>query len=73
MVRVFFFLLGFSLTLIGSLYTICYLNLMTIGHNFKEYGEFIIRSPECTQAILGLIILALTIFLPGGEKNELYL
>lgn len=73
MVRIFFFLLGFSLTLIGSIYSICYLNLMTIGYNFREYGEFILRSPECTQAILGLLILTLTIFIPKGEKNELYL
>lgn len=73
MVRMFFFLLGFSLTLVGAIYCICYLNLMTIGYNFKEYVNFIIRSPECLQMLVGFIILGLTIFIPGGEKNELYL
>lgn len=73
MVRIFFFLLGFSLTLLGSIYCICYLNLTTVGYNLREYGEFIIRKPECVQALVGLVILCLSIFIPGGEENELYL
>lgn len=73
MVRVFFFLLGFALTLLGSIYIICYLNLITIGYNFKEYVQFIVRSPECIQAVVGLILLTLAIFIPGGDKHELYL
>ena len=35
--RVFLFLIGFGLSLIGSLYIITYLNLLTIGYNFFEY------------------------------------
>lgn len=73
MVRLFFFLLGFSLTLIGCIYCVCYLNLTTVGYNLKEYGEFIIRKPECMQALFGLVLICLSIFIPGGEKNELYL
>lgn len=72
MVRFFFFLLGFSLTLIGLVYTICYLNLMTIGYNFKEYVHFICRSPECLIAPIGFIILSLSIFIKGGDY-ELYI
>lgn len=73
MVRFFFFLVGFSLTLVGSIFCICYLNLMTIGYNFKEYVNFIIRSPECMQLVLGLFIIGLTIYIPKGGKNELRL
>lgn len=73
MVRFFFFLVGFSLTLVGSIFCICYLNLMTIGYNFKEYVNFIIRSPECVQLVIGLIIIGLTIYIPKGGKDELYL
>ena len=55
MVRFFFFLVGFGLTLIGCIYIIIYLNLTTIGYNFLDYVKFIIRRPECVISILGLI------------------
>jgi hypothetical protein len=35
--RFFFFLLGFGLTVIGLVYIIGYLNLLTIGYNFIEF------------------------------------
>ena len=73
MTRLFFFLLGFSLTLIGTMFILCYLNLMNIGYNFKDYGEFIIRRPECLQTIVGIIIIILSIHVRRGGKNELYL
>lgn len=72
-VRFFFFLLGFSLTLIGFLYIIAYLNLLTIGYNFIFYVNFIIRRIECWYAVIGLIIIFLTIFTIKGGKNELHI
>lgn len=72
MIRFFFFLLGFSLTLIGLIYIICYLNLMTIGYNLKEYVHFISRSKECLIAPIGFVILTISICIKGG-KNELYI
>ena len=72
--RVFAFLIGFGLTVIGFVYMISYLNLMTIGYNFWEYVNFISRRAECLYAVLGIIIIFLTIFIPGGgKKNELHL
>ena len=73
LVRVFLFLTGFGLTVIGCIYIISYLNLLTIGYNFLEYVNFISRQLECLYFILGIIIMTLTIFIPGGEKHELYL
>ncbi len=72
MTRVFFFLVGFGLTIIGSIYIICYLNLLTIGYNFNEYVNFISRRLECYYTIIGLITMALSLLL-GGKKNEFYL
>ena len=43
MLRIFLFLLGFGLMVIGSSYIILYLNLMTMGYNFLNYVNFIIR------------------------------
>ena len=63
MARFFFFLVGFGLTLIGFSYIIIYLNLTTIGYNFLEYVNFIIRRPECLIAIVGIILIVLSMIL----------
>lgn len=73
LVRIFFFLIGFGLTVIGCVYIISYLNLLTIGYNFLEYVNFIIRQFECLCALIGIIIMALAVMLPGGKYNELHL
>lgn len=72
--RFFFILFGFGLTLIGFIYIISYLNLLTIGYNFMEYVYFIIRRVECWYAFIGIIILLISIFVGGKDgKNELYM
>lgn len=73
MIRIFFFLIGFGLMVIGFSYIILYLNLMTMGYNFLNYVNFIIRRPECYYTIIGLITMILSIIIKGGDKNELYL
>lgn len=69
--RLFLFLFGFGLTTIGFVYIICYLNLFTIGYNFFDFVNFIIRRIECINTIIGIIIMYLSICI--GGKNELYL
>ena len=71
--RVFFFLVGFGLTLVGLIYIISYLNLMTIGYNLREYFHFISRRFECYYTFIGLFLMFLTIFIRKEDKNELYL
>ena len=73
MVRVFFFLLGFGFTVIGFTFIILYLNLMTMGYNFANYVNFIIRQVECYYSIVGIIIMTLSITLKGDEKGGLCL
>lgn len=72
-VRIFIFLIGFGLTVIGSVFIISYLNLLTIGYNFMEYVNFISRRIECLYAVIGIILIAVTIFIPGGNKYELHI
>jgi len=69
--KAFFFLLGFGLTVIGCVYIIVYLNLLSIGYNFSQYVNFIIRRLECLNALFGIIIMIISITL--GGKNELYI
>ena len=52
---------------------ISYLNLLTIGYNFSEYVNFICSRVECLYALIGVILIALTIFIPGGKKYELHI
>ncbi len=73
MVRVFFFLLGFGFTVIGFSFIILYLNLLTMGYNFINYVNFIIRRSECYFSIIGIIIMFLSIVIKENKKNELYL
>jgi len=70
-IRISLFLLGFGLTTIGFVYIICYLNLLTIGYNFFDFVNFIIRRIECLNAIFGIIIMYLSITI--GGKHELYI
>ena len=69
--RIFLFLFGFGLTLIGTLYIISYLNLLTIGYNFFEYVKFIISRLECWNIIIGLFCISFSINKKGELKNEL--
>ena len=69
--RIFLFLIGFGLTTIGLMYIIVYLNLISIGYNFLEYVNFIIRRIECWNSIIGIILMILAVSI--GGKHELYL
>ena len=71
MLRIFFFLFGFGLMVVGFTYIILYLNLMSIGYNFLEYVNFIIRRIECLNTLFGIVIMIISFNI--GGKNELYL
>ena len=71
MIKIFLFLIGFGLTTIGFVYIISYLNLLTIGYNFLQYVNFIIRRIECLNALFGIIIMFISISI--GGKNDLYI
>ena len=70
--RIFIFLLGFGLSVIGFMYIISYLNLLVIGYSFLEYLQFIIKRLECITALIGLLMITFAIF-KGGEKHDICL
>lgn len=69
--RIFFFLLGFGLTVIGCVYIISYLNLMTVGYNFSNYVHFITGRIECLYAVIGSLLMYGSIYMPvlGGKEK----
>lgn len=71
-VRLLIFLFGFGLTVIGLSYVVLYLNLLSIGYNFLDYVNFIIRRIECLNLLFGISLMLGSIFFKGG-KDELYL
>ena len=71
--RILFFLIGFGLSIIGFVYIVSYLNLLSLGYNFFDYVHFIIGRIECLYAFIGLFIIFLSIFMPGGKKYELHI
>lgn len=71
-VRVFLFLIGFGISILGFAYIISYLNLLTMGYNFWGYVNFIIRRVECLNAIIGISLILISIYM-GGKENELYI
>lgn len=62
MMKVFYFLLGFLLMVIGFFYTIVYINLISFGYNIKEYFLYLITRYECWFLVLGLLIILITLF-----------
>ena len=68
LMRIFFFLIGFGLSIIGFVYIISYLTLLTIGYNFLEYVNFISRRFECLCALFGIIMMSLAINVAGRKK-----
>ena len=70
--RIFFFLLGFGLSVIGFTYIIGYLNLLTMGYSFLEYLGFILKRSECIIAIIGFLLITFSIF-KGENKNDICL
>ena len=67
----FLFLFGFGLSVIGLSFIIIYLNLLTLGYNFYEYVNFIIRRIECLNIITGIVLIIISI--KTGGKNEFYI
>lgn len=71
-IRIFIFLLGFGLSLIGFMYVISYLNLFTMGYSFLEYLQFVSKRGECIIAIIGLCMITYAIF-KGGKPRDICL
>lgn len=71
--RMFIFLLGFGLMVIGFTYIITYMNLMSMGYSFFDYLSFITSKLECLFALIGFILVSIIILTKGTEKNDLYI
>lgn len=73
MTRMFFFLIGFGLMVIGFTYIITYMNLMSMGYDFNNYMKFIFGKVECQFAVIGFLIVSIIILTKGNENNDIHI
>ena len=63
--KLFLFLTGFGLMIIGFSTIILYINLFSFGYNFKEYISYIVKLPEFYYLLVGFILINLSILNKG--------
>jgi hypothetical protein len=68
--RMFVFLLGFGLAIAGGISAVAYLNLLTTGHAFTEYIQFISRRPEFYLLPVGFVLIWTSVYFPFQRKNR---
>lgn len=66
--RLFIFLIGFGLAVIGGVTIIAYLNIIPIGFTFLDYLLFISNKAVSYFFIIGIILITLSIYLPLEKK-----
>lgn len=66
--KLFLFLTGFGLMIIGFSTIILYINLFSFGYNFKEYVSYIAKLPELYYLIIGFIMINFAIIKKEGKK-----
>lgn len=66
--KLFLFLTGFGLMIIGFSTIVLYINLFSFGYNFKEYVSYIVKLPELYYLIIGFIMINFAIIKKEGKK-----
>lgn len=68
--RIFFFLFGFSLMIIGFMYIIIYINLLSFGYTVGEYLVYVVSHYECLLSLVGFIIVLFCLFRKGKKHDK---
>ncbi|MCZ0755970.1 hypothetical protein [Anoxybacillus sp. J5B_2022] len=66
--RVFSYLVGFGLSVIGGVTSIAYLNLLTGERGWLEYFRFISTRIECYLLPIGMLIMWLSLYFPSQQE-----
>ncbi|SEU03236.1 hypothetical protein SAMN05421676_11535 [Salinibacillus kushneri] len=62
MLWIFWFFIGFGLTIAGGVSLIIYLNIIPVGLSFIDYLLFIVDKPETYLLPVGILIISFTCF-----------
>jgi len=69
MVRLFIYLTGFGLAVLGGVTSVAYLNIITAGKGIIEYFLFISKRIECYLLPIGIGLICLSIYFPSNEES----
>lgn len=67
-IRLFVFLVGFGLAVVGGVSVIAYLNVIPMGFSYIDYFLFISKKIECNFLIIGIFLITLSIYFPSGKN-----
>jgi hypothetical protein len=68
--RAFFLIFGYSLSVSGGISMIAYLNLIAAGHGYLQYITFISNRPELYLFIFGMLLIWTSIYFPISSRNN---
>lgn len=57
MFRLLIYLIGFGMLVIGSINSIAYLNMLTMGNDWPVYIKYIFTEPGCLILFVGLLFI----------------
>ncbi|ANB60357.1 hypothetical protein [Anoxybacteroides amylolyticum] len=66
--RIFIYLVGFGLSVIGGVTTIAYLNLLTMERGWLGYFRFISTRIECYFFPIGILLMWLSLSFSSQEE-----
>ncbi|WP_346729027.1 hypothetical protein [Lederbergia citrea] len=64
------FLIGFGFAVSGGVSVIAYLNLTTMGRDFREYFKFILSRPECYLLLIGLVMITVALYAEDKKNSD---
>lgn len=70
MIYILFFLIGFGLSVTGGVTLIAYMNFLPAGITWSEYFLFISSRIECFFLPIGILIMALVIYIYPNNSSE---
>jgi len=70
MVRGILFVTGFGISIVGGISTVAYLNLFATGLSLMEFFFFLLTRPECYLLPIGMILVAISIYLSGNPNQS---
>lgn len=73
LLKIVMFILGIIITSISLMFIIMYLNLCIMGYTFFEYLNFISKEPACFMIILGILLIALSMYRRKGKINDIHI
>ncbi|MBB5325563.1 hypothetical protein HNQ34_002664 [Anoxybacillus tepidamans] len=66
--RIFIYLVGFGLSVIGGVTSIAYLNLITPERGWIDYFRFISTRIECYLLPVGLVLMWFSLYVPSHKE-----